>query len=99
MLACDWVPDGLLEAHSPGTGLVAAHQSPSAVAELETDITVRTTDDKFPSDVATCPELSYHVSLQLSDATAMANSRQDFLPFIVTLTAILMVVAKIPFKR
>lgn len=95
MLACDWVPDGLLEAHSPGTGLVAAHQSPSAVAELETDITVRT-DDKFPSDVATCPELSYHVSLQLSDATAMANSRQDFLPLVVTLTAILMIVAKIP---
>lgn len=96
MLACDWVPDDLLEAHSPGTGLVAAHQSPSAVAELETDITVRTIDDKFPSDVATCPELSYCASLQLSDATAMANSRQDFLNFIVTLTAILMIVAKIP---
>lgn len=28
MLACDWVPDGLLEAHSPGTGLVTAHQFP-----------------------------------------------------------------------
>lgn len=58
MLACDRVPDGLLEAHSPGTRLVAAHQSPSAVAELETLITVRTIDDKFPSDVATCLELS-----------------------------------------
>lgn len=92
MLACDWVPDDILEAHSPGTGLVAAHQSPSAVAALETDITVITIDNKFPSEVATCPELSY-VSRQLSDATTMANSRQDFLPFIVTLTAILMIIA------
>lgn len=95
MLTCDWVPDGLLEAHSPGTGLVGVHQSPSAVAALETAITV-IIDDKFPSEVATCPELSYHVIPQLRDATAMANSRQDFLPFIVTLTAILTIIAIIP---
>lgn len=96
MLTCDWVPDGFLEAHSPGTGLVGVHQSPSAVAALEIAITVITIDDKFPSEVATCPELSYHVIPQLRDATAMANSRQDFLPFIVTLTAILTIVAIIP---
>lgn len=65
------------------------------MALLETPITVITIDDKFPSEVATCSELSY-VSPQFSDATAVANSRQEFLPFIVTLTAILMIVAIIP---
>lgn len=55
VLACD----GILEAYSPGTRWVAAHQSPSAVAALETDITVRTIADKLPSEVTTCPELSY----------------------------------------
>lgn len=52
------------------------------------------------SEVTTCPELSSHVSLQLSDATVMAYcSGQVFIPFLATLTAILMIIAVNPCLR
>jgi hypothetical protein len=69
VLACSWVPNGLLEAHTPGTACFVTE------LVMPSNLTVQVLSWKQqsennlmlnpPSEVTTCPELSYHSSLQL----------------------------------